>query len=174
MSLGSCDLLLPPAPIPSPTLISSAQETSEEFDDERRERWREERQCNCCEKDPNCRHFLTYDLFEVCLALREVYAKRKCLLPQERKSLCFSSSYHDWFIPPFAAWLAIVSEQVIFNLISRSFDDAQCLKIIEKSHFTVKITYERFDNIFVSINANVHKWSLSTHVFVVQINAFDQ
>ena len=111
MSLGSCDLLLPPAPA-SPTLISSAQETSEEFDDERRERWREERQCNCCEKDPNCRHFLTYDLFEVCLALREVYAKRKCLLPQERKSLCFTASYHDWFIPPFAAWLAIVSEQV--------------------------------------------------------------
>ena len=129
MSLGSCDLLLPPAPIPpSPTLISgAAQETSEEFDDERRERWREERQCDCCEKDPNCRHFLTYDLFEVCLALREVYTKRKCLLPQERKSLCFSSSYHDWFIPPFAAWLAIVSEQVIYNSISRSFDDATSL-----------------------------------------------
>ena len=116
MSLGSCDLLLPPAPS-SPTLISSAQETSEEFDDERRERWREERQCNCCEKDPNCRHFLTYDLFEVCLALREVYAKRKCLLPQERKSLCFTASYHDWFIPPFAAWLAIVSEQVPLQIL---------------------------------------------------------
>ena len=24
-----------------------------------------------------CRHFLTYDLFEVCIALREVHAKRK-------------------------------------------------------------------------------------------------
>ena len=139
MSLGSCDLLLPPAPIPSPTLISSAQETSEEFDDERRERWREERQCNCYEKDPNCRHFLTYDLFEVCLALREVYTKRKCLLPQERKSLCFSSSYHDWFIPPFAAWLAIVSEQVIYNSISRSFDDAHTLGNIFNLHIFILV-----------------------------------
>ena len=106
MSLGSCDLLLPPPPPPPMN-----QETVEDFDDEHRERLRAERQCNC-KNEANCRHFLTYDLFEVCLALREVYAKRKCLLPQERKSLCFSSSYHDWFMPPFAAWLAIVSEQV--------------------------------------------------------------
>ena len=34
------------------------------------------------------------------------------IAPLERRSLQFSSSYHDWFMPPFAAWLAVVSEQV--------------------------------------------------------------
>ena len=29
-----------------------------------------------------------------------------------------------------------------------------------------------FDNIFLSIIVSVHIWSLSTHVFTIQINAF--
>ena len=80
-------------------------------DDEVRERQRKDRKCACSNED-HCRHFLTYDLFEVCLALREVHSKRKCLIPVERKSLLFTTTYHDWFMPSFAGWLAVVSAQV--------------------------------------------------------------
>ena len=65
-----------------------------------------------CKIQEKCRHFLTYDLFEVCLAFREVHAKRKLLIPVERKALLMPNTYHDWFLPSFASWLAVVSEQV--------------------------------------------------------------
>lgn len=112
--LGPEDLLLPPL---SPSLLEVSKGEHEEgkdldqCDDEKREKQRQERKCQCRQLQL-CRHFLTYDLFEVCLALREVHAKRKQLTLLERRSLLLNSSYHDWFMPPFAAWLAVVSEQV--------------------------------------------------------------
>ena len=111
MSLGSSDLLLPPV-LPHPE--RSEKEHDHQYDEEKRERLRKERKCGCqdIEAKQECRHFLTFDLFEVCLALREVHSKRKNLLPMERRSLQLTVTYHDWFMPPFAAWLAIVSEQV--------------------------------------------------------------
>lgn len=117
MSLDSADLLLPPKS-ETESQNDLKEEDNPEFnkycDEEKRERLRKERKCNC-QTVANCRHFLTYDLFEVCLALREVHGKRKNLHPIERRSLQFTSSYHDWFMPPFAAWLAVVSEQVSKN-----------------------------------------------------------
>ena len=80
-------------------------------DDEYREKQRIERKCSC-KNLGKCRHFLTYDLFEVCLAFQEVFSKRKALMPVDRKTLLLTNSYHDWFMPSFAAWLAVVSEQV--------------------------------------------------------------
>lgn len=113
MSLDSADLLLPPLESNNDEALAETDFKEASYDEEKRERQRKERKCHCKKKDEDfCRHFLTFDLFEVCLALREVHGKRKNLNPLERRSLQFSSSYHDWFMPPFAAWLAVVSEQV--------------------------------------------------------------
>merc|ERR1719491_975166 len=128
MWLGPADLLLPPTPQLLPTQVPLNENTEETTnnatngnnnhsdmidDEEKRGRQRQERKCQCkIGENEDCRHFLTYDLFEVCIALREVHAKRKNIAPLERRSLQFSSSYHDWFMPPFAAWLAVVSEQL--------------------------------------------------------------
>ena len=119
MWLGPEDLLLP---VLSDAWLQQANGGHEEgkdldqCDDEKREKQRAERKCKC--RNPkNCRHFLTYDLFEVCLALREVHSKRKLLTLLERRTLLLNSSYHDWFMPPFAAWLAVVSEQVCILFI---------------------------------------------------------
>ena len=88
-----------------------------------------------CKIQEKCRHFLTYDLFEVCLAFREVHAKRKLLIPVERKALLMPNTYHDWFLPSFASWLAVVSEQVYA---------LQCSKIRKNStKKTREITFEK-------------------------------
>lgn len=121
ISLGMSDLLLPPLeqkPLTSDESTSVEDETAAskedqyEDDEEERESQRRERKCGCHSTDDECRHFLTYDLFEVCLAFREVHSKRKAIIPIERRSLQLNTSYHDWFMPSFAAWLAVVSEQV--------------------------------------------------------------
>ena len=55
--------------------------------------------------------FQAFNLFEVCLALREFRKHRVQLLPLERKAIMFNS-FHDWFAQPFAAWMDIVAHQV--------------------------------------------------------------
>ena len=49
----------------------------------------------------------------------------------------------------------------------------QCVEIIKNVsfQFSAKIQhFRRFDNIFMSMNASVHKWSLSTDIFTIEIN----
>lgn len=118
LSLEMSDILLPPvtkkkkAPKSAKNSTSGEEEGSNSAENcDEAKQLRTERKCSCV-KVENCRHFLTFDLFEVCLALREVHTKRKALLPSERKTLMLTNSYHDWFMPSFAAWLAVVSEQV--------------------------------------------------------------
>jgi hypothetical protein len=62
-----------------------------------------------------------FNLFEVCLALREFRKHRLQLLPLERKSILFNS-FHDWFAQPFAAWLTVVAQQVPFSFHLSNID----------------------------------------------------
>ena len=113
LSLKTSDMLLPPLDQNDDQGQKNGGESTNKVknDDEYREKQRIERKCSC-KNLGKCRHFLTYDLFEVCLAFQEVFSKRKALMPVDRKTLLLTNSYHDWFMPSFAAWLAVVSEQV--------------------------------------------------------------
>ena len=70
-----------------------------------------------------------------------------------------------------------------FNFRAKTTEDkwpsaiTECLKITQKVSFyhiaitfTLFCTYWKFDSIIVSINASVHKMSLSTYIFIIQFN----